>query len=332
MHSFFYHAAGEITVDVDGGLGDVVRAGGGSSFSGHAFEDHRVISTPQIITTDLPNDEFGVNPIENFQELLTTGVEVSSTPFLPRPTTTTKPPPRAVPPLSSTNSRVLGIGKRSRKGQAKKVVCVPAPAADQESNNKANVVVPSDLWAWRKYGQKPIKGSPYPRGYYKCSSSKGCLARKQVERSPSDPTMLVITYTAEHNHPWPTQRNSLAGSSRSSPHPKNHGANTDDTAPALKDSTPDEEAALTRSSPPLEAVKEENWDETFEQIFSSSYLQPLQTQLESENLDFFAELGGLDPDPVSLILSSRDAIGDRLQLEGETKALDPLSLFDWDGN
>ncbi|WVZ11562.1 hypothetical protein V8G54_016092 [Vigna mungo] len=36
----------------------------------------------------------------------------------------------------------------------------------------------SDPWAWRKYGQKPIKGSPYPRSYYRCSSSKGCLARK----------------------------------------------------------------------------------------------------------------------------------------------------------
>lgn len=53
------------------------------------------------------------------------------------------------------------------------------------------------------------------RGYYKCSSSKGCSARKQVERSRTDPNMLVVTYTAEHNHPWPTQRNALAGSTRS---------------------------------------------------------------------------------------------------------------------
>ncbi|KAG8043344.1 hypothetical protein GUJ93_ZPchr0458g22586 [Zizania palustris] len=44
---------------------------------------------------------------------------------------------------------------------------------------------------------------------------KGCSARKQVERSRTDPNMLVITYTSEHNHPWPTQRNALAGSTRS---------------------------------------------------------------------------------------------------------------------
>ncbi|KAK1325020.1 WRKY transcription factor 22 [Acorus calamus] len=92
---------------------------------------------------------------------------------------------------------------KRKKNQQKKVVCqVPADGLS------------SDMWAWRKYGQKPIKGSPYPRGYYRCSSSKGCLARKQVERCRSDPSMFVITYTAEHNHPLPTHRNSLAGSTR----------------------------------------------------------------------------------------------------------------------
>ncbi|KAA0044848.1 hypothetical protein IC582_016971 [Cucumis melo] len=72
----------------------------------------------------------------------------------------------------------------------------------------------SDSWGWRKYGQKPIKGSPYPRSYYRCSSSKGCSARKQVERSLSDPEVFVVTYTAEHNHAEPTRRNALAGTTR----------------------------------------------------------------------------------------------------------------------
>ncbi|KAJ4712003.1 putative WRKY family transcription factor [Melia azedarach] len=72
-----------------------------------------------------------------------------------------------------------------------------------------------DMWAWRKYGQKPIKGSPYPRSYYRCSSSKGCLARKQVERSSTDPGQFIITYSAEHNHTHPIRRSSLAGSTRS---------------------------------------------------------------------------------------------------------------------
>jgi hypothetical protein len=105
-----------------------------------------------------------------------------------------------------------------RKSQTKKVVCIPAPVAAPPGvggrPSTSGEVVPSDLWAWRKYGQKPIKGSPYPRGYYRCSSSKACSARKQVERSRTDPSMLVVTYTSDHNHPWPTQRNALAGSTR----------------------------------------------------------------------------------------------------------------------
>ncbi|KAJ8573205.1 hypothetical protein K7X08_009716 [Anisodus acutangulus] len=94
---------------------------------------------------------------------------------------------------------------KRRKNQLKKVCQVPAEGLS------------SDMWSWRKYGQKPIKGSPYPRGYYRCSTSKGCLARKQVERNRSDPSMFIVTYTAEHNHPMPTHRNSLAGSTRQKP-------------------------------------------------------------------------------------------------------------------
>ncbi|KMT16161.1 hypothetical protein BVRB_3g053220 [Beta vulgaris subsp. vulgaris] len=66
----------------------------------------------------------------------------------------------------------------------------------------------NDKWAWRKYGQKPIKGSPYPRNYYRCSSLKGCKARKQVERSPIDPNIYIVTYTGNHYHPCPPLRNS----------------------------------------------------------------------------------------------------------------------------
>ncbi|KAL6004951.1 hypothetical protein ACLOJK_005510 [Asimina triloba] len=60
--------------------------------------------------------------------------------------------------------------------------------------------IPSDEFTWRKYGQKPIKGSPHPRSYYKCSSLKGCPARKHVERCSEDPNMMVVTYEGDHNH------------------------------------------------------------------------------------------------------------------------------------
>ncbi|PWA52513.1 DNA-binding WRKY [Artemisia annua] len=73
----------------------------------------------------------------------------------------------------------------------------------------------NDLWAWRKYGQKPIKGSPFPRNYYRCSTTKACGAKKQVERSPTDSNIFIVSYSGEHIHPIPTHRSSLAGSTRS---------------------------------------------------------------------------------------------------------------------
>ncbi|KAK9067718.1 hypothetical protein SSX86_011829 [Deinandra increscens subsp. villosa] len=72
-----------------------------------------------------------------------------------------------------------------------------------EGKKKSDQNPSCDCWSWRKYGQKPIKGSPYPRGYYKCSTSKGCSAKKQVEICRTDASMLIVTYTSTHNHPNP---------------------------------------------------------------------------------------------------------------------------------
>ncbi|CAL9059476.1 unnamed protein product [Musa banksii] len=83
--------------------------------------------------------------------------------------------------------------KRSRKSRVKRTIRVPAISSKVAD-------IPPDDYSWRKYGQKPIKGSPYPRGYYKCSSVRGCPARKHVERAPDDPTMLIVTYEGEHRH------------------------------------------------------------------------------------------------------------------------------------
>ncbi|KAF5817527.1 putative transcription factor WRKY family [Helianthus annuus] len=82
---------------------------------------------------------------------------------------------------------------KNRKSRMKRVVRVPAISVKMAD-------IPPDDYSWRKYGQKPIKGSPYPRGYYKCSSLKGCPARKHIERALDDPSMLIVTYESEHNH------------------------------------------------------------------------------------------------------------------------------------
>ncbi|PQM35278.1 putative WRKY transcription factor 3 [Prunus yedoensis var. nudiflora] len=61
-----------------------------------------------------------------------------------------------------------------------------------------------DGYNWRKYGQKQVKGSEFPRSYYKCTHSN-CPVKKKVERS-IDGQITEIIYKGEHNHERPQSK------------------------------------------------------------------------------------------------------------------------------
>ncbi|XP_006662206.1 probable WRKY transcription factor 27 [Oryza brachyantha] len=59
-----------------------------------------------------------------------------------------------------------------------------------------------DGYRWRKYGQKAVKNSSYPRSYYRCTAP-WCGVKKRVERSQQDASMVITTYEGQHTHPSP---------------------------------------------------------------------------------------------------------------------------------
>lgn len=72
---------------------------------------------------------------------------------------------------------------------------------DDNGNNNNNSGTSEDGYNWRKYGQKQVKGSEYPRSYYKCTHSN-CPVKKKVERSHEGHVTEII-YKGAHNHPKP---------------------------------------------------------------------------------------------------------------------------------
>lgn len=96
---------------------------------------------------------------------------------------------QAVPSTSDPRSSLketTGVSVSDRKYQS------PPLATDKSGDDGYN---------WRKYGQKQVKGSEFPRSYYKCTHPN-CPVKKKVERSPQGQVTEII-YKGQHNHERP---------------------------------------------------------------------------------------------------------------------------------
>ncbi|XP_019184309.1 PREDICTED: probable WRKY transcription factor 70 [Ipomoea nil] len=69
-----------------------------------------------------------------------------------------------------------------------------------ESQIKESPNLVDDGHAWRKYGQKVILNSKYPRNYFRCTHKfdQDCQATKQVQRMEDDPPLYRTTYLGKH--------------------------------------------------------------------------------------------------------------------------------------
>ena len=94
----------------------------------------------------------------------------------------------------------------------------------------STIISSDDGYHWRKYGQKQVKGSEFPRSYYKCTHPN-CQVKKKLERS-HDGHITEIIYKGEHNHPKPqsTRRASMGanGSNKEGLYVVSHNADGHD--------------------------------------------------------------------------------------------------------
>ncbi|GMI66805.1 hypothetical protein HRI_000349800 [Hibiscus trionum] len=95
--------------------------------------------------------------------------------------------------------------KDKRKGGRMKKTSRPRFAFQTRSEDD----ILDDGYRWRKYGQKSVKNSIYPRSYYRCTHHT-CNVKKQIQRLSKDTSIVVTTYEGIHNHPCEKLMETLA--------------------------------------------------------------------------------------------------------------------------
>ncbi|KAF8101839.1 hypothetical protein N665_0201s0152 [Sinapis alba] len=100
-------------------------------------------------------------------------------------------------------TEAVACGKRVTQGKHRVGLnLVPRVPSFTESKTSTGDRSSVDGYKWKKYGQKQVKGSDSPRGYYKCTHPK-CPVKKRVERSTGGQVSEIV-YQGEHNHSKPS--------------------------------------------------------------------------------------------------------------------------------
>ncbi|XP_077215480.1 WRKY transcription factor 55-like [Tasmannia lanceolata] len=94
-------------------------------------------------------------------------------------------------------TKLSDSGKQSKRRKNDRERCTMKVAGSRMGNLE---VPPNDGYTWRKYGQKEILGSRYPRSYYRCTHRNlyKCEAKKQVQQMSNDTYTFEVTYRNRH--------------------------------------------------------------------------------------------------------------------------------------
>lgn len=107
-----------------------------------------------------------------------------------------------VSPAASASAPVAATNVAASVSASTAPIASASSSVDHSSELVSDAPL-ADEHKWRKYGQKQVKRSPYPRNYYKCTVS-GCPAKKHLEKF-WDPALnrerCRTIYLGEHVHP-----------------------------------------------------------------------------------------------------------------------------------
>ncbi|EHA8591801.1 putative WRKY transcription factor SUSIBA2 [Cocos nucifera] len=151
-------------------------------------------------------------------------------------------PPLETFPLAAVPPEVDSDELQQMKGSENSIQSLQS---DHNGSNLSTVVEKSsdDGYNWRKYGQKHVKGSEYPRSYYKCTHPN-CQMKKLLERS-HDGRITEIIYKGRHDHPKPQPSRRLAVGATS-----NQGEEKPDSISSL--ARPEDKSSTVHISQPFD--------------------------------------------------------------------------------